>query len=387
MSSREQFRTGFAIAEAVLADLRQRLDLTRWPLTPEGEPWAHGTSLDYLRGVIEHWRSGFDWRASESRINQYRHYLFPVNGRQVHAVVIGGANGDRPPVLFGHGWPGAFTEFLGVAERLAYPELHGGSAIDATTVVLVSLPGCGLSSAPVAPIAPREIARDWLELMQAHLGFERFFVHGSDWGAAIGSWLAADAPNAVLGLHLTSAIIQPDITAPGIQLDDEERTFVQRRAARGPWESGYQTSQGSKPLTLAYGLTDSPTGLAAWILEKYQSWGAARGTSGPPLIPLNELLTILSLYWFAGPGPSTWIYRFLLDGTGLRFPHGIRVAVPTAICSFHYDVSPPSPATWQGRCYDVVRRTTVDHGGHFPGLDAEAALAADISAFTTQLLD
>ncbi|MGA0071051.1 MAG: epoxide hydrolase family protein [Steroidobacteraceae bacterium] len=387
MPSIEQFRTGFSIAEPVLADLRRRLSETRWPASPAGDPWAYGTSLEYLRSVVDHWRNDFDWRARERLLNHHRHYLLPVRGRDVHVVVVEGGNGQRPPVLMGHGWPGAFTEFLQVADRLAHPGRHGGSGEDAVTAVLVSLPGCGLSSAPAKPIGPRDIAADWLCIMREHLGHERFLVHGSDWGAAIASWLAADQPDAVVGLHLTSAIIQPDIAAPGIELEEEERAFLQRRAARGPWESGYQAIQGSKPLTLAYGLTDSPAGLAAWILEKYQSWGAARGTAAPPPVPLDELLTILSLYWFAGPGPSTWIYRFLLDGTGLRFPAGLRVRVPTAICSFRHDVSPPSPAVWQQRCYEVVRRTAVDHGGHFPGLDAGSALATDLAAFIRQLLD
>lgn len=387
MSSPERFRTQFAITDESLADLGRRLALTRWPVAPEGAPWTYGTSLDYLRGVVNYWHSAFDWRAREMRINRHRHYVFPVHGRQVHVVVVRGEDSRSPPLLMGHGWPGAFTEFLAVAERIAHPGLCDGQASDGPTVVLVSLPGCGLSSAPAFPIGPAEIARDWLAVMQDHLGYPQFFVHGSDWGAAIGSWLAANSPTAVVGLHLTSAIIQPDITAPGIKLDDEEQTFLRRRAERGPWESGYQAIQGSKPLTLAYGLTDSPVGLAAWILEKYHSWGAARGTPEPPAIPLDELLTIVSLYWFAGPGPATWIYRFLLDGTGLRFPTGTRVGVPTAICSFRHDVSPPSPEVWQRRCYEVVRRTAVDHGGHFPGLDAGFALAADLRTFMAQLPD
>ena len=125
--------------------------------------------------------------------------------------------------------------------------------------------------------------------------------------------------------------------------------------------------------------------LAAWLLEKYQSWGEAHKTQKPPNIPLPDLLTIISLYWFAGPGPSTWIYRSWVEGAALKFPAGVRVEVPTAICSFRHDISPPSPDEWQDRCYNVVRRSAIDHGGHFPGLDAPAALAEDLSAFVAEV--
>ena len=298
----------------------------------------------------------------------------------MHAVIMASDAGQRPPVLLAHGWPGSFVEFLEVGERLAHPERFGGHAEDGSTVIIPSLPGCGLSSAPDAPIGPREIAGDWLALMTDALGIDKFVAHGGDWGAAVASWLAADAPEVLHGIHLTSAIMQPELEA-NTKLSAEEEAFLNQRGSRGPWDEGYRVMQGTKPLTLSYGLTDSPAGLAAWLLEKYQSWGDARQTQSPPTIPLPDLLTIISLYWFAGPGPSTWIYRSWVDGTALKFPQGVRVEVPTAICSFRHDISPPSPDAWQQRCYDVVRRSAIDHGGHFPGLDAPQALAQDLSEF------
>ena len=332
-----------------------------------------------MRETIEFWSREFDWRAEEKKLNRYRHIAVPVGERTVHAVVMQ-SEGQCPPILLAHGWPGSFVEFLDVGEQLAHPERFGGIASEGATVIIVSLPGCGLSSAPTAPVGPREIAGDWHRLMTETLNIDKFVVHGGDWGAAIASWLAVDTPDVLHGIHLTSAIIQPDI-GNSTELKDEEQAFLDKRANRGPWDDGYRVMQGTKPLTLAYGLTDSPAGLAAWLLEKYQSWGEARGTQKPPEIPMQKLLTIISLYWFSGPGPSTWIYRSWVDGTALKFPAGIRVAVPTAICSFRHDISPPSPNQWQQRCYDVVRRTAIDHGGHFPGLDAALALAKDLREF------
>lgn len=384
MSSLKKFTTRFSIPNDELLDLSRRLSQTRWPIAPEGNPWEYGTSLDYLHQVVEFWLQDFDWRSREQQLNRHLHIIVPISGRTVHAVVIPSEKGRRSPILLAHGWPGSFVEFLDVGERLAHPEKFGGIAAEGSTVIIPSLPGCGLSSAPATPIAPREIANDWLHLMTKTLSIDKFAVHGGDWGAVIASWLAVDASNVLHGIHLTSAIIQPDLDAAP-ELTDEEESFLNQRASRGPWDNGYRLMQGTKPLTLSYGLTDSPVGLASWLLEKYQSWGESHGTQNAPGIPLDKMLTIINLYWFAGPGPSTWIYRSWVNGTALKFPSGVRVNVPTAICSFHHDISPVSPDTWQQRCYNVVRRTTIDHGGHFPGLDAPIALAEDIREFVGEI--
>jgi microsomal epoxide hydrolase len=384
LPSIEKFTTEINISNEAMADLSRRLRHTRWPVAPQGDPWKYGASLSYLRDVVEFWLREFDWRAKERKLNTYEHIVVPIHGRRVHAVVMLSEAGRRPPILLAHGWPGSFVEFLEVGERLAHPERFGGAAADGSTVVIPSLPGCGLSSPPAAPIGPAEIAADWLQLMTDTLDIDKYVVHGSDWGAAIASWLAVDAPDALHGIHLTSAIMQPDLPS-GTELGAEEQAFLTQRANRGPWDEGYRVLQGTKPLTLGYGLTDSPAGLAAWLLEKYQSWGEAHKTQKPPNIPLPDLLTIISLYWFAGPGPSTWIYRSWVEGAALKFPAGVRVEVPTAICSFRHDISPQSPDEWQDRCYNVVRRSAMDHGGHFPGLDAPAALAEDLCAFVAEV--
>jgi pimeloyl-ACP methyl ester carboxylesterase len=384
LASLEKFARRLSISNDELTDLNRRLKQTRWPLSPDGDPWEYGTSLAYLQEVVDTWLHDFDWRIQEQRLNRYSHIAVPISGRIVHAVVIPSKEGQRPPVLLAHGWPGSFVEFLNVGERLAHPEQFGGIAAEGSTVIIPSLPGCGLSSAPAVPIAPRDIAKDWHRLMTDTLDISKLVVHGGDWGAAVASWLAVDAADMVNGIHLTSAIIQPSLDAEE-NLSDDEQSFLNDRASRGPWDSGYRVMQGTKPLTLSYGLTDSPAGLAAWLLEKFQSWGAAHGTGNPPDISLDDLLTIISLYWFAGPGPSTWIYRSWVNGTALKFPAGVRAEVPTAICSFEHDISPVSPDAWQQRCYNVVKRSNIDHGGHFPGLDAPLALAQDIQEFVGEI--
>ncbi|MDA9625200.1 epoxide hydrolase [Luminiphilus sp.] len=385
LPSLEQFTTTIAISDPQLFDLNQRLLNTRLPVAPQSRPWKYGTSLSYLRETIDYWRHEFDWRVCEQELNQFEHIAVPVGQRIVHAVIIRSDRGLRPPIVLAHGWPGSFVEFLEVGEQLAHPERFGGLAKDGASVIIPSLPGCCLSSAPAFPIGPREIAADWILLMRETLNVDKFFIHGSDWGAAVASWLAATSPNLLYGIHLTSAIMQPDLNLE-LRLSPAEEDFLKHRASRGPSDSGYRIIQGTKPLTLSYALTDSPAGLAAWLLEKYQSWGVSRGTDKSPAIDLHKILTILSLYWFSGPGPSTWIYSSLVDGTGLTFPEGTRVNVPTAICSFKHDISPPSPADWQKRCYKVVRRSAIDEGGHFPGLDAPNALVRDLLNFIDDVM-
>ncbi|MAC37441.1 MAG: multidrug MFS transporter [Halieaceae bacterium] len=376
--------TKIDIPEEQISDLYRRLSDTRWPASPAGPAWEYGTSRVYLREVVDYWLNQFNWRENEAFLNQYTHVLAPYEGRLVHAVVVKAEESRRPPLVCAHGWPGSFIEFLEVAERLAHPEKFGGIPEDGMDVVIVSLPGCGLSSTPVKPISPREIAREWVYLAQS-LGFQEFFIHGSDWGAAIASWLALDSPNTILGAHLTSAIIQPNLNDHS-RLSQDEKAFLKARSERPPWDTGYRIMQGTKPLTLSYALTDSPVGLAAWLLEKFQHWTESRGSDTGPVIGLDSLLTIISLYWFAGPGPASWIYRFLIDGTALVFDEGVKVTVPTSICNFKHDISPLSPPEWQNRCYNVVQRTKIDHGGHFPGLDAPVALSENIRSFTENIV-
>jgi microsomal epoxide hydrolase len=369
-----------AVPQAVLDDLARRLDAVRWPVAPAGGAWTHGTSLGWMRELVGYWRDGYDWRAAEAGLNRFAHYRLPVEGRRIHAIVEEGS-GKGLPLLLLHGWPGSIVEFLDLIEPLAHPERFGGRAEEGVTVIAASPAGYAFSDPPDAPVGPREVAARLRAMMVEALGIPRFAVHGGDWGAAIASWMAFDFPEAVAAIHLTTAIMQPD----PVDLDEEEQAYLAARRDRGPWESGYQAIQGTKPLTLAYALTDSPVGLAAWILEKYRGWSAARYGDGPPAINRDALLTVVMLYWLAGPGPASWMYRFLVDGSAFRLPTGGRITVPTSLCLFGDDSSPAAPLQWQRRSYEVVRRTRVPHGGHFPGLDGTEALLADLRRFVGSL--
>jgi len=379
----EAHRFSIAVDDAVLQDLGERLARTRWPIEPQGPAWSFGTSLDYMRQVVDHWATRFDWRAAEARLNRFPNYRLPVDGRLVHAIVEPGSGDDPLPVVLTHGWPGSFAEFADVIEPLAHPERFGGNAQDGLTVVAASLPGYAFSDPPAAPVTPRQVGETWHRLMTDVLGFERYGAHGSDWGAAVTSWLAYDHPRSVAAIHLTTPILHAD-GAFDPPLDAEEEDFLARMGARMAGEAGYQAIQGTKPQTLSYGLTDSPAGLAAWMLEKYQGWTASFGSGGPPDIDLDHLLTTVMLYWLAGPNAASWMYRFLVDGSAFALPPGGRIETPTGLCLFPHDVALAAPAQLSRRTYDVVRRVLAPAGGHFPGLDAADVLAADISAFFAQ---
>jgi pimeloyl-ACP methyl ester carboxylesterase len=370
-----------AVAEAVLEDLRARLALTRWPIEPQAPAWSFGTSLAFMHEVVDYWRQGYDWRAAEAELNRFSQYLVPVGDLKIHVLIEEGSGPDPLPLILTHGWPGGVVEFLDMIEPLAHPERFGGRVEDAFTVIAPSLPGYGFSDPPKAPITPRDVAGLWHELATEGLGLTRYAAHGGDWGAAVTSWLAFDHPQALTGIHLTLPILSQPASPDARPFDDEELGYIGRITAKMQKETGYQMIQGTKPQTLAYGLTDSPAGLAAWILEKFQGWSAAFGTTGRPPMSLDRLLTNVMFYWLNGPNAASWLYVSMVAGAAFQLPPGGRVETPTGLCLFPDDIAPPSPPQWAARAYNVAERQVADKGGHFPGLDAPDVLVDSIRRF------
>jgi microsomal epoxide hydrolase len=369
------------VPDSVLADLTERLARTRLPnAEPEGGPWRYGTSLAYMRDVIAHWRSRYDWRTWEARINSFTHYKATIGGKRIHFVIEQGSGANPLPLLITHGWPGSFLEFLDIIEKLAHPERFGGDARDAFTVVAPSLPGYGFSDPPDAPIGPRDIAPTWSTLMTEVLGCERYVAQGGDWGAFITSWLALDHPKNLAAIHLNLIGLRPFLGVGSAPLSEEEKAWLARWRSRRTQITGYQQIQGTKPQTLAYGLTDSPAGLAAWILEKFHGW-TIPDQDAPPPFDLDHLLTNVMLYWIGGINATTWIYAAILDGTAAALEAGEYVKVPTGVLLFPNDVVAPPPEQWIRRSYNLVKRDVADRGGHFPAMENGEMLTADMRAF------
>jgi microsomal epoxide hydrolase len=207
--------------------------------------------------------------------------------------------------------------------------------------------------------------------MAETLGFERYLIHGGDWGATIASWIACDAPEAVMALHLNSAVLRQPLE--GLELDEEERVYLDVRAGKLASEGAYQAIQATKPQTLSYGLTDSPAGLAAWIVEKFHGW-VVPGSEDPPPFPIDMLLTNIMIYWLNGINAANWMYCALVDGVATTLPNGRRVTVPTALFQGDRDLALPPPEQWILRSYDLVERQMRLGMGHFPSIESAAGV-------------
>ncbi|MBP8308618.1 MAG: epoxide hydrolase [Burkholderiaceae bacterium] len=371
-------RYSVAVPQDCLDDLQERLRRTRWPVEPQGNPWRYGASLNYLRRVVAYWSEHFDWRRSEAALNRFQNYLVSLDGLAVHCIVEPGSGPNPRPLVLTHGWPGSIVEFLHVIEPLAHPERFGGRVEDAFTVVVPSIPGYGFSQAPLAPITPRQVGHLWHQLMTQVLGFPRFFAQGGDWGSIISSWMAYDHPDAVEALHinLLGFIDQP---APEQQTPEERDWFARNAAWRQP-EDGYRIQQGTRPQTLAYGLTDSPVGLAAWVLEKFHGWTVPGETRDPPFA-LDDLLANVMMYWIPGPNAASWYYISILEQGARRLPPGERVNVPTGVLICPRDTNPPQPTSLIERSYRLVRRTDAQEGGHFLALEQPTLFVKDVREF------
>lgn len=366
------------VSDEVLADLRARLDRVRWPDEPPGGGWEYGTELRYLQALVRHWREGYDWRAHEARLNRLRHFTVALDGVDLHFVHEPGRGPAPMPLLLSHGWPGSIAEFERIIPMLTDPASFGGDPADAFTVVAPSLPGYGFSHRPGQRFDVREIAQVFATLMTDVLGYRRFAAQGGDWGAFITTRLALDHPDRLAGIHITLLAVRRDLPAPS-RPTDEERAFLEELSRWQRRETGYQWIQGTKPQTLAYGLTDSPVGLAAWIVEKFRTWSDCEGDVERRFTK-DELLTNVMLYWATGTiNASFWPY-WARHSRGWPIAPGERVTVPTAYASFPAEILHP-PRSLAERVYDIHRWTVMPAGGHFAAMEEPELLAQDIREF------
>ena len=372
------------VPEDDLRDLRERLGRTRFPDQATGAPWAYGTDLRFLRGLVEQWRTSFDWRAQEARLNAFAQYRVPLAGIDLHFIHVQGVvppGGEAPmPLLLSHGWPGSVFEFLDIIPRLTDPGRFGGDPADALTVVAPSLPGYGLSFTGGQPrFSVEQIADCFASLMTDVLGYPRFGAQGGDWGSFISSRLGYAYPERLTGIHLNMMPLRRD--ADDIDGSDPEQARYRGELAH--WlkeEAAYAAIQGTRPQTLAYGLTDSPAGLAAWIIEKFRNWSDCNGDL-ESVYTLDELLANISLYWFTGAiGSSFWPYYARMHGPW-PIPAGEKVRVPTGYAQFPREILRPPRAMAEKVFPDIRRWSQMEKGGHFAALEQPQALVSEIQAF------
>jgi len=371
------------VGEEVLADLRQRLGRVRWPDEAPGPAWGYGTGLAYMKELVAYWQERYDWRRHEAALNQFRQCTAPVAGITLHFIHEEG-RGPRPlPLLLSHGWPGSVWEFHRIIPLLTDPARFGGDPADSFTVVAPSLPGYGFSFAPGQPrFGIVEIADAFASLMTEVLGYRRFAAQGGDWGGFVTSRLGAAYPERLAGIHVNLLAVKREVLRDSAPSEEERAYFDELRRWLNE-ETGYQWIQGTRPQTLAYGLTDSPVGLAAWIIEKFRAWSDCGGDV-ERRFSKDVLLTNIMIYWITGAINSSFWPYYARFHQPWPIPDGQRIEVPTAYAAFPKEIVRP-PRSLAERMYNIRRWTAMPAGGHFAALEEPEALAADIRAFFRDL--
>ncbi|MFJ3307114.1 epoxide hydrolase family protein [Streptomyces sp. NPDC086549] len=381
-----------AIPQSDLDDLHERLDRTRWPDELPEVGWAYGVPNGYLRELVRYWRHEYDWRAAEERLNEWPQFTTAIDGANIHFAHVRSPEPDATALIITHGWPGSVVEFLDAVGPLADPAAHGGDPADAFHVVVPSVPGFGLSGPTTEPgWEAGRVADAWAELMR-RLGYDRFGAQGGDWGAAISRELGRAHPDRVIGVHLNLLPGAQAATEPTAEElaelgpKERERTLAswRRWAAWSREGTGYAVQQSTRPQTLAYGLTDSPVGQLAWIVEKFREWTDSEELP-EEAVDRDRLLTNVMLYWLTGTaGSSARIYYERAHATDRATAPALPSMAPTALALFPAEVQIPL-RHHADRTENIVRWTEFDRGGHFAAMEEPDLLVGDVRAFFRQL--
>jgi epoxide hydrolase len=381
MTAREVRPFRIAIDDDVLTDLRDRLHRTRWP-EPATEPgWAQGPPLEYVRDLCRYWADGYDWRATEQRLNRHPQFHTDVDGLDIHFLHVRSPHPAATPLILTHGWPGSVVEFEKAIGPLTDPTAHGGTAADAFHVVCPSLPGYGFSAKPAATgWTVRRIADAWAEIM-TRLGYDRFGAQGHDWGTSVSTELGKRHPDRVIGLHLVPPLVAPDPDTFG-DLTDAERAAIADLERSGDSGDGYSLMHSTRPQTIGYALADSPAALCAWIVEKLQAWTDCDGDLAT-VLTRDEVLDNLMLYWLPGTGASSArLYRESFAEVRAVFRTGSTdtVDVPTGASVFPRENPRPSRRWAAKRFRDIRYWNEPPRGGHFAAFEQPALFVAEVRA-------
>lgn len=369
------------IPDSVLDDLKSRLERTRWPDELPGTGWDYGSNLDYVKELVEYWRTKFDWHAQEKLINSFSHFKSKVDGLNIHFIHEKGKGPNPMPLVITHGWPGTFFEMYKVIPMLSDPASHGGDPADAFDVVAPSMPGYGFSDATdKRGLSVLSIGDLWAKLMSENLGYQRFAAQGGDWGARVTAKLGLSHGDKVIGIHTTSTSSPTPYQGPGTrELSEAEKAMLAQRVQWLADEGGYSHIQATKPQTLSYGLNDSPAGLAAWIVEKYRTWSDCGGDVESRFTK-DELLTTITIYWVTQSINSSTRLYYESFFQAWDLAKDEKIQVPVAIASFPRENSVPL-REWAERSFNIQQWTDMPSGGHFAALEEPDRLVEDIRKF------
>ena len=340
------------------------------------DDWSQGVPLGYLEELCDHWASEYDWRATEARLNALPQFRTEIDGLGIHFVQVRSEDPDAIPLVMTHGWPGSIVEFLKVVEPLR-EDFH---------LVIPSLPGYGFSDKPGAPgWGVERIAAVWIELM-ARLGYKRYGAQGSDWGTSVSSLIGQRDREHVLGIHLMPPLAPPD-PATLDDLTDAERAALADLRRASELDSGYSKEHATRPQTIGYSLTDSPAGLAAWVVEKFWAWTDCHGHP-ENAVTRDELLDNLMLYWLPRTGASSARLYWESIGQVNEWIAGTvtdTVDVPTGCSIFPKEIQRPSRRWAERRFPDIRHWNELDRGGHFPALEQPDLFVDELRAFFGRL--
>ena len=363
-------------SDVELADLRQRLEMTRWPDPETPEDWSQGVPLSYARELRDYWLGSYDWRSREEHYNQFPQFRTTIDGLDIHFIHRRSNQANAAPLLITHGWPGSVVEFHKVINPLADPVGGGGDAGDAFHIVCPSLPGYGFSGKPTSPgWGVEKIARTWNELM-ARLGYNAYFAQGGDWGAAVTTAIGMQNLGECRGLHVN----MPSARAPKEARENpSERDKLALDGARHyqEWGAGYSKQQSTRPQTLGYGLVDSPMGQASWIIEKFYEWTDCNGHP-ENAISRDELLDNVMFYWLSRSGASSARLYWESFNRAFGGEADNTVKLPTGCSIFPKEIV-PTPRSWAEKRYtNIVYWNELDKGGHFAAFEQPELFVSEI---------
>ena len=369
-----------AVRDEVLADLKSRLRNTRWPEAELVDDWSQGAPLQWIKEVCRYWADQYDWRKQEAALNRFAQFTTDIDGLGIHFIHVCSPHPQAMPLIITHGWPGSVVEFHKVIEPLVDPVAHGGNAADAFHVICPSLPGFGFSGKPTATgWGVDRIARTWAVLM-SRLGYARYGAQGGDWGSAVTTSLGAQDAEHCAGIHITLAMsARPNVEG---QPTPEEARALKGIQYYADWESGYSKQQSTRPQTLGYALTDSPSGQAAWILEKFWAWTDCNGHP-ENIFTRDELLDNVMLYWVTASAASSARLYWESFGPKRRTAHTVRI--PTGVAVFPKEIVTPVRKWMEPSYTNITHWSEMPKGGHFAAFEQPDLFVQEVRDFFRKL--
>jgi epoxide hydrolase len=374
------------IPQAALDDLQYRLAHAQFPDQLPHEGWTQGVPLDYLKKLVEYWRTNYDWRKQEARLNVFPQFTTEIDGQTIHFLHVRSPEPDAMPLLMLHGYPSSIVEFMEIIQPLTNPRAHGGNPKDAFHIVAPSLPGFGFS----IPIKQAEweihrTAKAFAELMN-RLGYQRYFAHGGDIGAGVTGEFGTYAPDNIVAVHVNTdptaiALIGMPIADPNDDptLSEGEKARMNDLRAYQAAGTGYLQIQTTRPQTLGYALADSPVGQLAWIVEKFKEWMNISAELPEDAYDMDQLLTNVSLYWFTRTGISA--AGFIYEAAHSKHPWSPQTSTPTGFAAFNIKNVEKAMRKMVDPENQIEHWSNYDQGGHFPEMEAPDLVIADLRKF------